>query len=162
MMCSNQIPYKSFPELSDAAFKALRTEKIWLWNKDNFPNVDVFSTTTLKMGSSAEGKLDFSAVKTKVELDDKYQKIKSNTDVSIPDMYWKFMKEVRIGDTVVVFSTPPTTLSSPVRPAQAKPILRPVPAMSTPAMAKRWRLCIIRPSASGWRPWCRAANTGMT
>lgn len=104
MLCK-EIPYKSFPELSDAAFQALRTEKIWLWNKDNFPNLDVFSMTTLKMGSSAKGKIDFASFKTKEELGDAYRQVVGNTDVSIPDMYWKFMTEVKIGDIVAVFST---------------------------------------------------------
>ena len=105
MMLCNKIPYKSFPELSDAAFQALRTEKIWLWNKGNFPNLDVFSMTTLKMGSSAKGKVDFASFKTKEELGDAYRQVVDNTDVSIPDMYWKFMTEVKIGDIVAVFST---------------------------------------------------------
>ena len=83
----------------------IQNNKIWLWNKDNFPNLDVFSMTTLKMGSSAKGKIDFASFKTKEELGDAYRQVVGNTDVSIPDMYWKFMTEVKIGDIVAVFST---------------------------------------------------------
>ena len=83
----------------------IQNNKIWLWNKDSFPNLDVFSMTTLKMGSSAKGKMDFASFKTKEELGDAYRQVVGNTDVSIPDMYWKFMTEVKVGDIVAVFST---------------------------------------------------------
>ena len=101
MMSEQKIPATSFPELSYAAWSMAQTERIWMYKKYD----DAFSFDVIKMGSSAKGQLDFSTYKNKKALGDAYRKISGNTDVAIPDMYWKLMKEVRIGDIVVVFDT---------------------------------------------------------
>ena len=49
--------------------------------------------------------LDFSSFKSKKDLGDAYRKVVGNTDVSLPDMYWKLMNEVKVGDIVVVFDS---------------------------------------------------------
>lgn len=86
---------------------SLKKERIWMWNKNDIWNdgTDVFSTNILKMGSEAKGKLDFASYKSKDEMGEDYRKVQGNTDVSIPDMYWKFMKEVKPNDVVVVFGS---------------------------------------------------------
>ena len=108
MMAEGTIPYKSFAELSWAAYTANNTEKIWMWNQKDIMNGgegDVFSTNVLEMGNEVSGKLDFASYKTKLDLGNAYRDIVGNKDVSIPDMYWKFMKEVKPNDLVVVFET---------------------------------------------------------
>lgn len=108
MMAEGTIPYKSFAELSWAAYNANNTEKIWMWNQKDIMNGgegDAFSTNVLEMGNEVKGKLDFASYKTKLDLGNAYRDIVGNKDVSIPDMYWKFMKEVKPNDLVVVFET---------------------------------------------------------
>ena len=101
MMSEQKIPATSFPELSYAAWSMAQTERIWMYKKYD----DAFSFDVVKMGSSAKGQLDFSTFKSKKALGDAYRQISGNTDVAIPDMYWKMIKEVKIGDIVVVFDT---------------------------------------------------------
>ena len=101
MMSEHKIPATSFPELSYAAWSMAQTERIWMYKKYD----DAFSFNVIKMGSSAKGQLDFSTYKNKKALGDAYRKISGNTDVAIPDMYWKLMRDVQIGDIVVVFDT---------------------------------------------------------
>lgn len=101
MMNEHIIPSTSFPEISFAAWSLDQTERIWMYKKyDN-----TFSYDVIKMGSSAKGKIDFSMIKSKKLLGEAYQKISGNTDVAIPDMYWKLINEVKIGDIVVVFDS---------------------------------------------------------
>ena len=101
MMSEQKIRATSFPELSYAAWSMAQTERIWMYKKYD----DAFSFDVIKMGSSAKGQLDFSTLKSKKALGDAYRKISGNTDVAIPDMYWKLMKDAQIGDIVVVFDT---------------------------------------------------------
>ena len=101
MMSEQKISATSFPELSYAAWSMAQTERIWMYKKYD----DAFSFDVIKMGSSAKGQLDFSSFKSKKALGDAYRKISGNTDVAIPNMYWNLLKEVKIGDIVVVFDT---------------------------------------------------------
>ena len=90
MMAEGTIPYNSFAELSWAAYTANNTEKIWMYNGDG----SAFMKNKLAMGDTAQGRLDFASFKSKKELGDAYREtVSNNTDVHVPDMYWKFMKE---------------------------------------------------------------------
>lgn len=100
-MGDSSTPYSSFPEFSYTAWSLGEKNRIWMYKKYD----DAFSFDVIKMGSSAEGQLDFSTYKSKKALGDAYRQVSGNTDVSIPDMYWKLMKEVKAGDIVVVFDT---------------------------------------------------------
>lgn len=75
--------------------------KLWMWNGDE----KTFLKTEIRCGSSAKGLLKFEAYKNKKELSNDYQKAIGNDDDSIPLMYWQFLKEMKEGDIVVVFST---------------------------------------------------------
>ena len=75
--------------------------KLWMWNGDE----NTFLKTEIRCGLSAKGQLKFETYKNKKELSNDYQKAVGNDDVSIPLMYWQFLKEMKEGDTVVVFST---------------------------------------------------------
>ena len=101
MMNKKSIPASSFPELSDAARSMALTARIWMYKRED----GVFEHDYLGMGSSAKGMLDFSSFKSKKALGDAYREISGNTDVSVPDMYWKFIKDVKEGDIVVVFDS---------------------------------------------------------
>lgn len=101
MMSEQKINATSFPELSHTAWNMAQTDRIWMYKKYD----DTFSFDVIKMGSSAKGEIDFSTIKSKKQLGDAYRKIRGNTDVAIPDMYWKLLKDVKIGDIVVVFDT---------------------------------------------------------
>lgn len=101
MMSEHKIPATSFPELSHAAWNMAQTDRIWMYKKED----DTFSIDVIKMGSSAKGEIDFSTIKSKKQLGDAYRKIRGNTDVAIPDMYWKLINDVKVGDIVVVFDS---------------------------------------------------------
>ena len=75
--------------------------KLWMWNGDE----NTFLKTEIRCGSSAKGQLKFENYTNKKELSNDYQKAVGNDDVSIPLMYWQFLKEMKDGDIVVVFST---------------------------------------------------------
>ena len=86
----------------DDVWKEYETHsKLWMWNGDE----NTFLTTEIRCGSSAKGLLKFETYKNKKELSKDYQKAIGNDDVSIPLMYWQFLKEMKEGDIVVVFST---------------------------------------------------------
>lgn len=75
--------------------------KLWMWNGDE----NTFLKTEIRCGSSAKGLLKFETYKNKKKLTNDYQKAIGNEDVTIPLMYWQFLKEMKEGDIVVVFST---------------------------------------------------------
>lgn len=110
----SKITDKSFAELSYDAWqnepeenKKVPTEKLWMWNiKDlSIDGSDPFEKNITKMGGEVNGELDFESFNNKSELRAAYQKVRGNTDVSVPDMYWKFMKEVKTNDLVVLFDS---------------------------------------------------------
>ena len=91
-----------YGEKLDEIWKEYETHsKLWMWNGDE----KTFLTTEIRCGSSAKGQLKFETYKNKKELSNDYQKAVGNDDVSIPLMYWQFLKEMKEGDIVVVFST---------------------------------------------------------
>ena len=96
-----EINCSSFPELSYKAWSESNTERIWMYNGDT----DTFSSNYLKMGELAKGKLQFEKYNTKTELGNAYRSIVGNKDVRVPQMYWEFMHDVKIGDIVVIFGT---------------------------------------------------------
>lgn len=100
-MDDKSIPHSSFPEISNKAWNMGQTERIWMFKRED----GIFEKDYISMGSSAKGELDFSSFKSKKELGDAYRKVSGNTDVSIPDMYWKMMKEAKVGDIVVIFDS---------------------------------------------------------
>lgn len=100
-MKDGAIPVISFPELSYAAYSISTESKIWMWNGDK----NTFLLSELRCGSSAKGQLKFENYKSKKALYNDYQKAVGNDDVQIPYMYWQFLKEMKNGDLVVVFST---------------------------------------------------------
>ena len=100
-MVNHSIPYSSFPEFSYNAWKKGQTKSLWMYNHFE----DTFVNDYIRMGSSAKGKLDFPSYKSKKELNKAYQDIVGKKDDAIPDMYWKMMKEAKIGDIVVVFDS---------------------------------------------------------
>jgi len=96
-----EINCSSFPELSYKAWSESNTERIWMYNGDT----DTISSNYLKMGELANGKLQFEKFNTKTELGNAYRSIVGNKDVRVPQMYWEFMHDVKIGDIVVIFGT---------------------------------------------------------
>lgn len=101
MMSDKTIDCKTFPELSHLAWKLSQTSKLWMFNG----NEKTFLNDELKMGSSAKGALKFEEFKSKTAMGDAYRKAVDNKDVTIPQMYWEFIHEVKVGDIVVVFET---------------------------------------------------------
>ena len=102
MMRDGTVNCKTFPELSHLAWKLSQTSKLWMFNG----NEKTFLNDELKMGSSAKGNIkNFEDFKTKTALGEAYREVVDNKDVSIPQMYWEFIHEVKVGDIVVVFET---------------------------------------------------------
>lgn len=101
LMIEGIIDCKTFPELSHQAWKLSQTSKIWMFNG----NEKTFQHDELKMGSSAKGALKFEDFKSEIAMRDAYREAVDNKDVTIPQMYWEFIHEVKVGDIVVVFET---------------------------------------------------------
>lgn len=98
---THDLPINSFLEFSHAAWSAAtESPRIWMWSG----NRETFNSNILVMGASAKGKLDFSKYKSKEDLGRAYHEVVGNTDVKIPYAYWDFIKKVKVGDIVVVFS----------------------------------------------------------
>lgn len=100
-MADNSIPYDSFPDFSLAAYSFSSDSKVWMYKRFE----DAFAKDYIRMGSDANGKLDFASFKTKKALGDAYRKVVGNTDVAVPNMYWQLIKDVKPGDIVVVFGS---------------------------------------------------------
>lgn len=100
-MDDGTIPHKSFPDFSLAAYSVSTECRLWMYRRYE----DVFDKEYIRMGSSAQSKLDFSSFKSKRALGDAYREVVGNTDVSIPNMYWQLIKDVKVGDIVVVFDS---------------------------------------------------------
>ena len=74
--------------------------KVWMWGGD----AETFKKDRLVCGSSASQQMrDYSHYKDYETMRADFQKARGNTDVAVPDAYWKFMKDVHVGDIVVVF-----------------------------------------------------------
>lgn len=108
MMETGTLPFKSFPELSFTVWNhdingmpIPQSKRVWCWNCMGDP-YESFKHDYIGMGDSVKEIKDYSVFKTKDELGQEYRKIHGNADVSVPDAYWKFMKEVSEGDIVVV------------------------------------------------------------
>ncbi len=98
---AHHLPITSFIEFSYAAWTATTSSpRVWMWNG----NEESFKTNFLAVGASTKGKLNFSTFKSKDDLANAYRKVAGNTDVKTPYAYWDFIKNVKIGDIVVVFS----------------------------------------------------------
>ena len=98
---AQNLPINSFLDFSFSAWKAAtNSPRIWMWNG----NENTFQQSVLAVGSSAKGKLNFSSFSSKEELGKAYRAAVDNTDVKIPYAYWDFIKKVKVGDIVVVFS----------------------------------------------------------
>jgi len=77
-----------------------RTAKVWMWGGE----ADTFQKGRLVCGSSVSHQMkDYGEYKDYETMRADFQKAHGNTDVSVPDAYWKFMKDVNVGDIVVVF-----------------------------------------------------------
>ena len=74
-------------------------QRVWLWSG----NVQTYLQNSLECGSSAKTIKDFTVYKSKSALRKAYQQDVGNTDLKVPDAYWSFIKEVSVGDIVVVF-----------------------------------------------------------
>ena len=95
------LPINSFMDFSDSAWiAATNSPRIWMFSGNN----NNFNSDILAIGSMAKGKLDFSKYKTQEELGKAYREAVGNKDSKIPHAYWDFIKNVKIGDLVVVFS----------------------------------------------------------
>ena len=74
--------------------------KVWMWNGD----INTFKQDKLTAGDSVSDQIqDFESYTDYQAMKADFQKAINNTDVSVPDAYWKFMKDVHVGDIVVVF-----------------------------------------------------------
>lgn len=102
-IATQEIKEQTFPEISEAAWKyghnmASLDRKVWLFDAKYEP----FESNEIVMGDSVQMS-DFSQFKSKEALRKAYQEKKGNTDVSIPNAYWQFIKEVDVGDIIVVY-----------------------------------------------------------
>ncbi len=97
------ILFASFPKRLGFIYSILHPQKqhVWLWNG----NADTVTMKTLCCGSSAKTIKDFRTYRSKTALRKAYQNDVGNQDIRIPDAYWLFTKEVKVGDIVVVFET---------------------------------------------------------
>ena len=81
--------------------------KVWCWNCITDPQ-GTMNQDYIAMGNSAKEMTNYEELDTKEKFRAEFQKYRGNTDVSVPDAYWKFMHDVSIGDVVVVCSNKKT------------------------------------------------------
>lgn len=95
--------FVSFPQKIGFIHSILhpKIKRVWLWGEKFIPE----EKSVLRCGSSAKTIKDFRTFKSKNALRKAYQEDVGNQDIRIPDAYWNFTKEVKVGDTVVVFET---------------------------------------------------------
>lgn len=106
-MNSSVLPHNSFTELSYQAWQeksdnsnSSNSSDVWMWLADE----DTFKSDRIGMGKTvSSGIRDYSQFKTYNSMRDAYQKVRGNTDVSIPYAYWQFITQVKPGDFVVAF-----------------------------------------------------------
>lgn len=92
--------YDFYDELLKTYDSLQAESNVWMFNG----NTDTFKSPIISMGDSVSSSLtDYSKFKTKLELGDAYRSAKNNTDVRVPYSYWHFIKEVKVGDIIVVF-----------------------------------------------------------
>lgn len=97
----NKDLYDFYNELL-AVYETLITDgNVWMFMGD----ADTFKNPVIEMGNSvSSGLKDYSSFTSIEELGDRFRKVKGNTDVKVPYAYWQFIKDVKIGDVVAVFS----------------------------------------------------------
>ena len=95
--------FVSFPQKIGFIHSILhpKIQRVWLWGEKFIPE----EKSVLRCGSSAKTIKDFRTYKSKNALRKAYQEDVGNQDIRIPDAYWSFAKEVKVGDIVVVFET---------------------------------------------------------
>ena len=95
--------FVSFPQKIGFIHSILhpKIQRVWLWGEKFIPE----EKSILRCGSSAKTIKDFRTFKSKNALRKAYQEDVGNQDIRIPDAYWSFAKEVKVGDIVVVFET---------------------------------------------------------
>lgn len=95
--------FVSFPQKIGFIHSILhpKIQRVWLWGEKFIPE----EKSVLRCGSSAKTIKDFRTFKSKNALRKAYQEDVGNQDIRIPDAYWSFAKEVKVGDIVVVFET---------------------------------------------------------
>ena len=92
--------YDFYDELLKTYDSLQAESNVWMFNG----NTDTFKSPIISMGDSVSSSLtDYSKFKTKLELGDAYRSVKNNNDVRVPYSYWHFIKEVKVGDIIVVF-----------------------------------------------------------
>ena len=93
--------FASFPQKIGFIYPILHPniQRVWLWGEKFLPE----EKNILRCGSSAKAIKDFRIFKSKNALRKAYQEDVGNQDTKIPDAYWNFTKEVKVGDIVVVF-----------------------------------------------------------
>ena len=93
--------FASFPQKIGFIYPILHPniQRVWLWGEKFLPE----EKNILRCGSSAKTIKDFRIFKSKNALRKAYQEDVGNQDTKIPDAYWNFTKEVKVGDIVVVF-----------------------------------------------------------
>ena len=95
--------FVSFPKKIGFVYSILHPniQRVWLWGEKFLPE----EKSVLRCGSSAKTIKDFRIFKSRNALRKAYQEDVGNQDIRIPDAYWNFTKEVKVGDIVVVFET---------------------------------------------------------
>lgn len=73
---------------------------VWMWLGDD----NTFNQERLTAGDTVSDQIrDYEKYTSYEIMRDDVQKAVGNTDVSVPHAYWRFMKDIQIGDIVVVF-----------------------------------------------------------
>lgn len=73
--------------------------RVWLWHWEKVPK----DQTVLRCGSSAKTIKDFRPYESKEAVRKAYREDSGKKGFRIPDAYWAFTKEMRVGDIVVNF-----------------------------------------------------------
>lgn len=97
----NKDLYDFYNELLAVYETLIADGNVWMIIGD----ADTLKKPIIEMGNSvSSGLKDYSSFTSIEELGKRFREVKGNTDVKVPYAYWQFIKDVKIGDVVAVFS----------------------------------------------------------
>lgn len=97
----NKDLYDFYNELLAVYETLIADGNVWMIMGD----ADTLKNPVIEMGKSvSSGLKDYSSFTSLEDLGNRFREVKGNTDVKVPYAYWQFIKDVKIGDVVAVFS----------------------------------------------------------
>lgn len=99
LQTNRDVSFKSFIELTASAITLENTDRIWMWRGDK----STFNSNIIECGAGIKDIMKISINTTREDLRANYQEITGKKDFGTVSIYWDFIHEAQVGETVVVF-----------------------------------------------------------